>query len=865
MSAGRAAIAAGLVVGAAWSADAVAQAKARPAHGVDGAALVQLLGGRATSVFAAPGAGGIGAQVVLPRGVRGADLGIMDLVPGFARFRGTPGAIAAFAAAHPEVGVEVAPPLRPLLDTASVFVGASAAIAQGLDGTGVLVGVADTGVDVTHPDFLDASGHSRIAWYLDLSASPIGLHADLESQFGATDASGKPVGAVWSGADLDDAMAASTALPVDELGHGTFVGSCAAGNGMGGTSKYRGIAPGATMLVARVTPSGSGSIDTDYLLLGAAFLFNRADALGQPVVVNLSLGTDFGPHDGTLAWEQTLAGYVGPSQPGRALVAAAGNSGSIVDTPVHQNVHVSPGATMSVPVVTNGAQNGGVEVWVATRPGDSIKVGLNGPGGHEWIAPVDPGKSAGDSGSGYQAGVYNGSQPAGSPIPQDSQGAVVVWQGAWPAGTYTVTLSGSGTADLYFVATGDAASLGTVGFAQAVRDATIALPATEPAIIGVGCTIDKRSWTASNGVVASLQVPEFDDAGATATGDYRDAITGEPCWFSSAGPTLTGLAKPDIMAPGGAVIAAMSQQAVPPQATGSIFANGDCPPTAAGFAESTCQVIDTFHAASFGTSFSSPIVAGAVAILLEHDATLTQDQILAALQGGAHALRAPATFEDQAGAGEVDVLGALGAVDRIRDPVFALPSRAESWMTPTAEFYRADGSTPFQAILELRAAATGSASPAPADGFASDRLSAYALVAGNAYPGGVQSLARRGPGVWVATVVLPAGLGGQSLTLGATFDGAPIVSSVTVPIAVDAWTAEYPSAIADSCAVARGAGTPSRGGGAPGPAAALIALAITLRASCARRPRTAASSRWPRARARGSARRTCLCTLRTSR
>ena len=53
-----------------------------------------------------------------------------------------------------------------------------------VDGTGAVVGIADTGVDVTHPDFLDAQGHTRVAWLLDLSSAPIGKHPDLETQFG---------------------------------------------------------------------------------------------------------------------------------------------------------------------------------------------------------------------------------------------------------------------------------------------------------------------------------------------------------------------------------------------------------------------------------------------------------------------------------------------------------------------------------------------------------------------------------------------------------------------------------------------------------------------------------------------------------
>ena len=388
----------------------------------DGAALVRLLGPRALDAFTVPGAGarGIHARVVLPPGTSGAAVGLTDMAPGVARLSGTPSTLLAFADAHPDLRLEVAPPLHILLDTAAVFVAATGPIAKGMDGSGTLVGIADTGIDVTHPDFLDAQGHTRIAWLLDLSAPPRGVHADLEQKYGTpamADASGAAVGpvvdgAVWSAADLDAAMAnvGSVALPQDEFGHGTLVSACAAANGIADASPYRGIAPGATLLVARITAAGTDAIDIDDVLRGVGFLFDRADAMGEPVVVNLSLGTDFGPHDGTTAWEQTLAGYVGPDHPGRALVAAAGNTGSIAPadaTLVHQNVHVNDGTTTRLPIPAMQSLDGGVQVWVAMHAGAALRVGLDGPDG-TWIAPVAPGDSGGKSTKEYSAAVQNG-------------------------------------------------------------------------------------------------------------------------------------------------------------------------------------------------------------------------------------------------------------------------------------------------------------------------------------------------------------------------------------------------------------------------------------------------------------------------
>jgi subtilisin family serine protease len=814
-------------------------ARGAAADGIDGAALLRALGPRAQEAFAPRGAPGIGALVRLPAGTSAEALGLAPAAPGLGRLYGSAPQLLAFADAHPGLGLEVAPPAHLLLDTAGAFVRADTATSRSLDGSGALVGVADTGLDVTHGDFLDAQGHTRVAWMIDLSVPPRGVYPDLEKKYGTPGPNGGiAYGAVWAGADLDAALAANSgSLPQDEVGHGTLVTACAAGNGELGKSKYRGIAPRAGLLVARVASAGDENIGNDDLLRGVAFLFDRADAMKQPVVVNLSIGSDFGPHDGTMDWEVALASHVGSAFPGHALVVAAGNSGSIVDTPIHQSVRVSQGQTMRVPLPVTAVTNGGVQVWVAMHGGADLQVGLDGPDG-QWLQPVGAGQSGGKTTSAYSAGVYNGSGPSGSPVPQGSTGAVVIWQGDIPGGTYSITLQGSGTADLYAQGTGDLSSEGAVGFAFGVRESTINLPATHPAIIGVGCTINKAEWVSVHGVELGLEVPDLDPSGGLQAADAgtRDPYAGEPCWFSSAGPTLTGVQKPEIMAPGAAIVGALSTQATP-GGMASIFTNPSCPAPSGQSADPYCQQIDPTHAVSFGTSFSAPVVAGAVAVLLQNDPTMTQDQVVAALQGGAHRLRGPAPFPDQGSVGEVDVLGAVEAANLQRDPGTGLPSLSTSWLTPGADFYVADGSTPMQVIIELRAAGPSSV-PAPiADGFDATRLAAYARVNGEVVTGAT-FLQRRGPGVWVSTVTLPAGFGGSRLTVGATFDGSDVVAPVTLPIAVDAWSASYPDSVRGGCdAAGRRASTDAWG---PGTLAGILA---TIGAGRRRRSRACLSAR----------------------
>jgi subtilisin family serine protease len=809
-----------------------------------GRSLLQVLGPRAAEVLA-PTSGRIGALVALPKGRRAEEYGLDPLVPGIGRLRTSAARIEAFSAAHPELLLEAAPPLHPLLDRAGAWVLATTARAtRGADGSGVLIGVADTGIDVLHPEMRDATGKSRVAWLLDLSRKPRARHKELEDRFGIKDDSGIiTTGEVLAKADIDEMLAdiasgactegaGEACAPSDEIGHGTHVAGIAASTGADG--KYPGIAPKADIVFVRVTRSASDAIENEDLVTAVDFMFDRATAEGRPMVVNLSLGSDFGPHDGTFLWEQAVAAHVGPEHPGHIIVAAAGNSGSIVETPIHQSVYVSPDARVRVPIRTRGADSGAVQVWVTLRKGAELKVGLDGPDG-EWIAPLEPGRQNGKNTTDYNAGVIYGSQHENSPIPPMSRSAVVVWQGRWPSGNYYVTLEGSGIAELYLQGLGDASLSGDrpAFFASAIREGTINLPATHPAIIGVGCTVNRGRYDTIGGAEFILRMPLLDAEGGLParraittqadTRTQRELFEGEVCWFSSTGPTAAGLPKPEIAAPGALVVSALSRDAKP-GSPGSVFTSPSCPPAKDGSPDRRCLQVDENHGIAIGTSMSSPVVAGVVALLLQADPTLTQDKVLALLQAGAHRYRTLTGFDDQAGPGEADAMGSLDALAQWNDPRTYLPSIERSWLTLSSEYVPADGSTPMTAILELRTADGAHR----ADFFDLPRLAASVTVDG-APVDPPPTVVRRGPGVWFFVWNPPPGLGGARATFGATFDGAPVVAPRTLPIATDRWTAVYPShATGSSCS-----GVP---GGPRGPGGT-IAVALAVAAAVRRRRR----------------------------
>lgn len=791
----------------------------------NGAALLRVLGARAESVLS-PSKGHVSALVELPPGKTPGSLGLREAAPGFAWVDGRDKALA-FAKAHPTIPLEVGSPLHLLNERVGQVVRSRIANASGADGAGTLVGVADTGADVTHPDFLDENGKVRVAWVLDLSRPPRGTHADLEAAFGVKDDAGVLVsGAVYSKADLQALVdqGKTAELPTDEVGHGSHVSGSAVGGGGGGP--HAGVAPRAELVVARITRPGTDSIDNDDLVRAVGFMFAVADRMKRPMSVNLSLGSDFGPHDGSMMWERAIASFVGPSHPGRAIVAAAGNSGSVAEQAIHQSVHVPRGATVRVPITSKAVTSGAVQVWATFRGTTRIGLGVDSPLG-EWVPPVAEGAEDGERGESVTVGVVNGSLEPRRLVPEGHRGAVAVWSGAFREGTYAITLENQGDSpgdvDLYLQALGGAAGLSPVAFTNGVREGTINLPAAHPSIIGVGCSVNRVRWRSAAGSDVALTVPETDALGLVGTGAARDLVDGEVCWFSSAGPNVDGVQKPEIAAPGGIVASTASRQA-PPSSLRSIFTSAACPKRAK--ADPSCLLVDRDHGISAGTSMASPIVAGVVALLFQKDPTLTQDKVAALLQAGAHPFRGPAPFDDQNGPGEVDVLGSLDALERLRDPKLYLPSAARSWIALSSSYVPADGSRAVTALLELRT----EDGEHRADLFDVARLVPTVRIAGVERQ--VGPVTRKAPGLYTYTFrVGDEGLGLERATFGATFDGVPIVAPRTIPVATDPWNAGYSSRVGGGCSE-RPLSRDTTGG-----AFVASALGLALATALRRRPR----------------------------
>lgn len=731
-----------------------------------------------------------------------AALGLLEVAPGIGTKWVSPDELQAFGLAHAGRSPTIWPPLHALLDKSATLTAATAAHAAGSRGKGVVVGIVDTGLDVSHPDLRDPqTKKSRVAWLIDFSLAPQGLHPELEKKHGCTVDKAAPC-AVLSGADIDDRLANGGKLPTDTLGHGTHVAGIAAGNG-GAKPEYVGVAPDATLVVARVTRDAGGDGISDADILNAVrFVYDQSDALGMPVAVNISLGGDFGPHDGASPLERGLASFVGPEHPGHAMVVAAGNSGVlyVLDTTdggrktmgVHTEMRAIAGArtraVLSMPVAGQTTL-GAAYVWIHARPGQTFDLSIE-KNGEVMLGPIGPGDAAATPSKDPYAAIWNATVGGTSPMPPGTAGAVAVLDGEWKSDDeFALVVDGDASVELWVQGAGDAAlgsEQGGLLFFNALKASTINTPASHPDLLAVGCTLNRLSWPSpgSTGVVLKR------------VGGEDNPPPDGVCYFSSAGPNADGVAKPEISAPGGFVSSSMSAQADPAKnMTSSMFfaSSSSCP---AGLP--TCFKTDATHAVAAGTSMSAPQVTGAVALLLEKDPTLTEARVVAALQGGARKFTGHVPYEWQLGPGALDVVGALAALDDSKDRP---PVAEKSWLHVSVGYARPDPTWPVVGAIEVR-----DAEGRPADGFDPS------LVTVEVENGRLsKSPSRVGPGLFRFEVVGVPSTGGRRMGIVARV-GQEEIGRRSLAISPDAFTTTNGVDASGGCSVAA-AGSWGWGGG----------------------------------------------------
>jgi minor extracellular serine protease Vpr len=185
-------------------------------------------------------------------------------------------------------------------------------------GKGVVFGILETEFDTHHPAFLDSLGHTRFYEVWD--------QTDTSKPSNVSPAYGR-YGQIRKSAALD----ADSLFATSGIYHGTLITSLGAGSDR--THPWWGVAPEATIVGVKY-----GYADSN-ITQGLKWIAAIADTLTMPCVINMSIGTQVGPHDGTSDIDRAIDSL---SKAGHIIVGAAGNDG---EQKPHVSFPLAPGGT----------------------------------------------------------------------------------------------------------------------------------------------------------------------------------------------------------------------------------------------------------------------------------------------------------------------------------------------------------------------------------------------------------------------------------------------------------------------------------------------------------------------------------------
>jgi subtilisin family serine protease len=397
------------------------------------------------------------------------------------------------------------------LDSATVETGSLSANGSRLvseDGRGVLIGIVDTGFDLSHPMFLDQRGKLRVEGLLWQrgAQSPREYAAD-ELITG------------WNNGSNPGS---------DDNGHGTHVASIAGGSKHAG---FEGIAPSAKFLLVK----------TDFINTDNAVKWIYGKAGDRPCAVNMSLGHHWGAHDGTDV-EERYHHNLAVSHPGKVICISAGNER---EDKLHIGGQFSPGQEQIITFrVFRGEQgqrpNAVITFW--HHQNDAFSISLILPDQTAIPAPalgrldqyeasnvtIEIGRTNHELSNLIETEISLDFIDRSHPV-RDLEG--------WSV-KIRCDQANVGRIDAWF---------GNSGMGEFIehplleQKRTIGLPATGRGCIAVASHITKNKWRSDNG-----------------NQDRPAAVLGRSSKFSSLGPTRDGRPKPEVSAPGELITAALA-------------------------------------------------------------------------------------------------------------------------------------------------------------------------------------------------------------------------------------------------------------------------------------------------------------------
>lgn len=482
-----------------------------------------------------------------------------------------------------------------LMDTTALVVNAlpvyeSSDCHPAYTGAGVVIGVEDVGFDLTHPNFYDASGGQyRIGAFWDqLSKDTVG--------------SLLPVGRDFIGQAEILAYGQSTDAPTQT--HGTHTSGIAVGSGY--DTKYRGMAFESDIcLVSNAITDDIEYIDSADLYkyttaidaLGMKYCFDYASRQGRPCVVSFSEG--YHPY---LDEEDSLFSVVldRMTGPGRIIVTSAGNEST------QMTYFEKPAAQQEAGAFIRCYKESAVYRLTSSEPLRLMFYYYQGSKG----IPTDTLSFTTDE------VVYDSIVSKELICGEDSLSLLVYRSTSSfiDEDVYQVLVSANRTINqlsplaMVVGGEGDIKVYGGTKMAfkshqmdsrwsAAQKGHDILAPGCFPAVICVGASAHRMELVNEKGDVHSAT---------------SETVQGLVAPFSSSGPTMSGLMKPDVVAPGVYVISSYSHVYHP---EGAVISWSEFQGERYPWAYNT------------GTSMSTPVVAGTIALWLQAKPDLTPEEV----------------------------------------------------------------------------------------------------------------------------------------------------------------------------------------------------------------------------------------------
>jgi hypothetical protein len=531
--------------------------------------------------------------------------------------------------------------LRPMLDRARAAVGvdkvhAGTDLPQAYTGKGVVTGAVDSGIDPNHINFKDADGKSRIQQLTYVRANYAGTDA-ISTYYTNDDNAVNKISDFTS--DSNESYHGSHTIGIMA---GGYRGDLTYANleGEHNSPVYTGANPFYGVAYDSDIVASCGTLGDGYIAYGVEYILDWAYEHNQPAVINLSLGSNTGGHDG----KDMLNQYLALAGEEALICVSAGNEG---DMPIALTKTFTEGdttlKTFIYPWVYGNEKNYGSSQYYKLNYGamyvysedetplDVKFVIFNRSRGRGRIAQTftvpsenslyfisssDYLQSDDDVLSQSKLGAYfDGYVGLGSQY-DDYSGRYYALLDVYltPNGDnfdtdqYIIGITVSGKAgqrvDLYSDALASTfSSYDIKGWTDGSQNGSISSMACGDNVVVVGSYNTRDSWGSLDGIERG----------------YSDIYEpGEISDFSSFGTLIDGRNLPHVCAPGATIISS----------TNSYYLNNSDTEPGALQAKYSGETRDSYWEIAAGTSMSSPLVAGCLALWVEADPTLTYSDVV---------------------------------------------------------------------------------------------------------------------------------------------------------------------------------------------------------------------------------------------